>query len=119
MQGRRWIVPLVILALLLTASAFRWKEEASKTGDEWVVKWERDTWTRDLWLRGYAIEGSGMRLSLPERLYTDKKHDAAYAKMNTLSTARDIAVGIVIVWLAIEILIARRKPKEEESVKTE
>ncbi len=119
MQGRRWIIPLVILALLLTASVFRWQEMASKSIDDGVIKWERDRWTKDTWMNVYTIQQSGSKLAVPAQFYTEAKDEAARKKRDALSTSRDIAVGVMIIWLAIEIIRAKRKPKEQETIKTE
>lgn len=51
-----WILPLVILALLIAAWAFRWDYGASKTYDSGVIKWKVDRWTSQDWREVYSVK---------------------------------------------------------------
>ena len=53
----KWVIPVAILLLLLTANAFRWDTEARKTGDTWVLLWKTDRWTGQSWRVKYTPVG--------------------------------------------------------------
>ena len=70
-MNKKWITPVIILAVLITGYALRFNIEASKTMplEIGVVKWERDRWTGDLWVKFYGVyeTGSIARIGLAEK----------------------------------------------------
>lgn len=112
-RGKRWVLPLVLLLVIVTASALRWNEEASKTLEDGVLRWERDRWTGDLWLKGYLIKQSGMVLAAPN--VTEELNEKAMALKNNLTLARDILAGGMVLWLVVELIRLYRRTEQEES----
>ena len=112
-RGKRWVIPLVLLLVIVAASGLRWNEEASKTLEDGVLRWERDRWTRDLWVKGYYLELAGERLAVPD--WTRSANERAWALRDNLTLARDILAGVTIFWLAVELL---RDYRKKEKVKT-
>lgn len=113
-KNKRWLLPLVLLLVIVAASGLRWNQEATKTIDDGVIKWERDRWTGDLWLKGYTIGGSGVKLALRPSEWTEEKNDSAHSLMVALSRTRDILAGGMIFWMALELL---REYRKKEKVK--
>jgi len=56
----KWFIPLVIAFILLGAWFTRWeteatKQETSKSGQPYVLKWEKDRWSGTVWSDMYAV----------------------------------------------------------------
>lgn len=110
----RWIVLLIIFIILLTAFAFRYNIEATKTVDHGIVKWEKDRWTGNVWVHYYVfagnIRGGIMILSTdfdinkPEEReeYWDA-YGKAIRKRNLLTYVWCFTAGITAIWLACEL----------------
>jgi len=58
----RWICPLIILAILLAAIAFRWEEEVVFSYPKATKKIVclRDRWTGEYWVKTYHLSPGGM-----------------------------------------------------------
>ncbi len=97
----RWLLPTVILIILITAQGLRYTTEASKSIDEYAVKWVRDRWTTDTWIFGYSFENTGKRLATLETEYSEKKQEAANSRGKILTWTWRVASGAVALWLAV------------------
>ena len=117
-RGKRWVLPLVLLLVIVTASALRWDVEATKTYDTGVLKWERDRWTGDTWIKHYGGWYAEATLALPPNALTQERVEKAHVKMKTLSLARDILAGGMVLWLAVELLREYRKKEKAEAEKS-
>lgn len=106
LMGKRWIVPLILLAIIATASFFRWEVLDEKViGDE-VVKWERDRWTNEVWLFRYTLYGAPVEKSRQlarDTAGTDVSARAARREI-ILTRTMDILVMILILWMVTELL---------------
>lgn len=92
MANRKWIIPLVVIALLLVANVFRYEEGPSFREGLTYVKYEYDKWTGQMWADVYA-GGDYKRILIDDLNYLGK--DAPRA-------ARGIWFGLIIanlVWL--------------------
>ena len=106
-MNKRWIIPLVIIAVILLAGLFRYNIEATKTTDEGVIKWERDRWTGDLWVKVYGLRNSGRVIAVPE--WTEEQSAAIRRKEEYINLARDIILIGLIFWLLLELHLMRKK----------
>ena len=100
---RRWIVPLVLLAIIASASYFRWEVlDERAVGDE-VVKRERDRWTNEVWLFRYTTYGVPVENS--RQLAGGGSGSARAEKREILLTrTMDILVMLLILWMYMELL---------------
>lgn len=58
---RKWIIPLVLWALLLVAWFFRWEQgPTTQLGNDLKIVHTKDRWTGQAWIVVYGNEGSKM-----------------------------------------------------------
>ena len=50
---KRYMIPLIILAILILLMVFRWDTQATKSYDSGVGIWKQDRWTGEVWFFGY------------------------------------------------------------------
>ena len=106
LREKRWIVPLVLLAIIASASYFRWEVlDERAVGDE-VVKRERDRWTNEIWLFRYTIYGEPIKNSRQLAKDTDGSDVSARAAKKEVILTRtiDIWAALLILWLYTELL---------------
>lgn len=101
-----WLIPLIVLAVLLTANSYRWTDTlASKTCDDYVLKWSQDTWTGHYWVSVFTITEGTWKCPANQ----DNK-PAVYRDTEVFTWCWRVAVGAASLWLIIAlILISRRK----------
>ena len=102
---RRYMAPLIILAILLLLMVFRWDVQATKSYTWSVAKWKQDRWTGEVWICKYDPYGAA---KIPTRYEESNIH-----KITTLLT---LAWWVLFVGDAIWLLVAvlRGKEKHEE-----
>ncbi len=50
---KRYMIPLIILAILILPMVFRWDTQATKSYDTGVCIWKQDRWTGEIWYFNY------------------------------------------------------------------
>ncbi len=101
-----WRIPLVILLLLVIASATRWQTEATFRRSDFpqVVHWKRDRWTNTRWV---AMYDPGRYQEIP--LMTGTFPRDTEQTRSVVAVASLIWVGLVlldILWLLIALIAA-------------
>ncbi len=106
LREKRWIVPLVLLAIIASASYFRWEVlDERAVGDE-VVKRERDRWTNEVWHFRYTFYGARVENSRQlarDTAGTDVSIRAARREI-VLTRTMDILAMVLILWMFTELL---------------
>ena len=99
-------MPLVLLAILASASYFRWEVLDEKAAGNEVVKRERDRWTNEVWIFRYTVYGVPVENSRQLAKDTDGPDGPARAAKKEMVVTRttDILAGLLILWMYTELL---------------
>lgn len=109
LQTYRWIIPLLVLIALLTANSYRWTDTlASKTCDDYVLKWSQDTWTGHYWASVFTITEGAWKCPANQ----DNK-PAVYRDTETLTWCWRVAVAGTVIWLVFALARARHRGDRE------
>jgi hypothetical protein len=109
LKYKKWMAPLVVIAVLLLVFALRWHMEAYIDYDkEGIVKFYRDRWTGNVWLKAYTLT-KYVFSPVGEDAYKSqvrRRHDIATLVWMGLMVA-------ALTWLYFA-LPKRKKPQEQK-----
>jgi hypothetical protein len=118
--GGKWIIPVMILVVLITAYAFRFNIEATKSIATVVMKWECDRWTGDLWLKvyGFSETGTVTRMTLADKGLNKDEQKREQKALHKRKLLTYIWLALLIAdsaWLTV-VLIRRHKNKPYDPI---
>lgn len=109
-----------MLGILVIAWFTRWDYKATKTFDDFVVKWKIDRWTGYRWVEVFSVD------SWEKPAYSDQKQKDNALKYRKIATFVWYGLfGINFIWLIISWLLLPKKQgrndkltKKDEEIQT-
>lgn len=114
LQGKTWLIPLMVLVLLFAANAYRWNDDlASKTFSDGVITWSQDRWTGHYWVSIYTIDLRAGKTAAGKVPVNAKNADRIHRDTEVFSWYWRIATAAAVLWLVLaavrEVRVSRER----------